>query len=231
MASISKAFLSAVNEGSVVWTDGAPSYNFLNPDPNLEHETVHRKGEFAKFRTASRSPQTLWRDFSPGLDARLRSRTITNASKRLSAGLGFENPSSTPPNPQKKKCTFGVRPEGASASFALAEVAPERRRTMAFSWASSSSEANASKRAGDRQSSSRCSGYCGCRTSQSLPQHPLIGGGRLQHDFPLALFQVSANKARAMVATSRPYDIAREESLEEGLARMMEECVESRVLT
>ena len=51
MDSISEAVRQWVAPGSLVWTDGAPSYNFLDSDEHYTHDkVVHRKGEFSKRR-------------------------------------------------------------------------------------------------------------------------------------------------------------------------------------
>jgi transposase-like protein len=40
-----------IHEGSIVWTDGHPSYLWLNSDERFVHETViHRQREFARLR-------------------------------------------------------------------------------------------------------------------------------------------------------------------------------------
>ena len=51
MEAIEGAFRAAVSPGSTVWTDGNPSYNFFDSDPEFQHDKViHRRGEFSKLR-------------------------------------------------------------------------------------------------------------------------------------------------------------------------------------
>ena len=51
MESIEAVLRPFLAPGTTVWTDGNPSYNFLDEDPSFVHDKVkHRRGEFSKLR-------------------------------------------------------------------------------------------------------------------------------------------------------------------------------------